>query len=144
MWTPKRRCTPEHWMQTQQPRLSEAQSGSAAPQSAQRSLPGNLLSHMIYLIRRQHRLTSIFSPLILDRCHAFRKKQKQFTPYQIQGMGSNSTSYSHTRIRVTFVAKRVLMIKELPDVWRLACCSICRVLAWGRRGWGGSPHPALL
>ena len=44
MCTPSCLCTPEHSMQIRIPRLSEAQSGSGDPQSAQRRLPATRLS----------------------------------------------------------------------------------------------------
>jgi hypothetical protein len=40
IWTPRFLCTPEHSMQSKIPKFKDAQSGSAAPQSAQKSFPG--------------------------------------------------------------------------------------------------------
>ena len=42
--TPRRRCTPEHSMHMSWPKLREAQSGSAAPQSQHAALPGTARS----------------------------------------------------------------------------------------------------
>jgi len=47
MWTPRERCTPEHCRQSVMPRLMEAHSGSAVPQSAQTPLPGAAVSSAI-------------------------------------------------------------------------------------------------
>ena len=47
--TPRFLCTPEHSMHRRTPRFRDAQSGSAAPQSAQISLPATFLSNSIGL-----------------------------------------------------------------------------------------------